>query len=250
MVLPSGQISMSQVSAELGYSNSTISLQDTDVRRLAAQASPFSPFLTSSSIISMNDLRGKAAYINATGGGSFSTANHKIHVFTGPGTFTVNWTFASKQTIEYLVVAGGGGGGGSTSPGGGGGAGGLRTGYLPVLPGNYTITVGGGGVGSTDSGPPSTPGSDSRIESLLYFIQIVSSGGGAGRANGPGDPGGSGGGGGGPSGAGGAGNAGGTGQGNDGGFAGPGANANCGGGGGAGAGGQPGPSGSNGGAGD
>jgi len=67
-------------------------------------------------------------------------------------------------TVDYLVVAGGGGGGAAIS--GGGGGGGLRTSYGTTRGGgqssesnltltggtNYTVTVGAGGVGCTDSG--------------------------------------------------------------------------------------------------
>ena len=56
-----------------------------------------------------------------------------------------NWVL-SPIFVEYLVVAGGGGG--NSGGGGGGGAGGLLTGMLPLLPGAYTVTVGGGGVGA------------------------------------------------------------------------------------------------------
>jgi hypothetical protein len=138
--------------------------------------------------------------------------NFKLATFTGPGTFTVN---SGQNFVDYVVVAGGGGGGGDD--GGGGGGGGFRESHcatisgcytasplatptsLPLGPGAFPITVGGGGTGSPVNG---TNGSNS------VFSSITSAGGGFGGRN-PvaGGPGGSGGGGGGgTSGAGGTGN--------------------------------------------
>ena len=69
--------------------------------------------------------------------------------------FTLSVT-AGGSSVEYLAVAGGGGGGAFGGAGaGGGGAGGLRTNLaghplagaaLPVSTGNYTVTVGAGGI--------------------------------------------------------------------------------------------------------
>ena len=157
MTLPSGAISMSQVNTEIGSPTSTArTLNDTIVRRLAqGTAPPTSPFLTSGSNISMDDLRGKTASIKASGGTSIDSGGYRIHTFTSPGTFTVNYVFPSADTVEYLVVAGGGGGGFGGSPlgGGGGGAGGYRTGTgLPITATSYTITVGGGGPAGASPG--------------------------------------------------------------------------------------------------
>jgi len=137
--------------------------------------------------------------------------DYKLATFTGPGTFTVN---SGENLVDYVVVAGGGGGGGDD--GGGGGAGGYRESHsdstsgpytasplagtsLPLGPGAFPITVGGGGTGSPNNG---TNGSNS------VFSSITSAGGGFGGRNPTaGGPGGSGGGGGGgASGAGGTGN--------------------------------------------
>ena len=84
----------------------------------------------------------------ATGGTITTYSGYKVHTFTSSGFFA----FDSTSPIDYLVVAGGGGGG-KASGGGGGGAGGFRTasGYS-LTSGNYTITVGSGGAGSTDYG--------------------------------------------------------------------------------------------------
>ncbi|NBR24969.1 MAG: hypothetical protein EBU08_14585 [Micrococcales bacterium] len=83
-----------------------------------------------------------------------------IQTFTGNSTWTCP---AGVTSVEYLVVAGGGGGGAN---GGGGGAGGFRTGSgLTVTPTqNYTITVGGGGLGGTaENGATASSGGDSYI---------------------------------------------------------------------------------------
>jgi len=82
---------------------------------------------------------------------------YKYHTFTGPGTFTVSGT---TNNIEVLMVAGGGGGGdGGGGNGGGGGAGGVRF-YpsLPISPGSYPISVGGGGNGAPSFSTPGTAG--------------------------------------------------------------------------------------------
>jgi len=105
-----------------------------------------------------------------------------VFTFTSPGSVTVLGP-AAGGTVEYLVVAGGGSGGYGYF-GGGGGAGGMRTGTLPLTPGSYPISIGGGGS-HPSPGSPST------------FSTITSTGGGQGGNgnNGSGSPGGSGGGG-------------------------------------------------------
>jgi hypothetical protein len=151
----------------------------------------------------------KPAFIAATGG-SISTVctNFKVHTFTGPGSFQVTSGGGPLAVVDYLVVAGGGGGGGCYA--GGGGAGGYRESKvaatsgcwsasplavatsLPLSPGTYAVTVGGGGT----AGPSDTKGGNGNPSS---FSSITSTGGGGGGAEGPpgekpGQPGGSGGG--------------------------------------------------------
>lgn len=123
--------------------------------------------------------------LNATGGTKDTTSRsgYAVHTFTSPGTFTVT---SGEGDVEYLVIAGGGSGGYY----GGGGAGGYRTGTLPVSPGDYPVTRGGGGVSPTNTSQPGQDGSNS------VFGTITSTGGGGGASQ-PGyqGPGGSGGGG-------------------------------------------------------
>ena len=135
---------------------------------------------------------------------------YRAHIFTSSGTFSVSAIGNFPATVEYLVVAGGGGGGGNV--GGGGGAGGYRTNVpgspgdhttsvaFPVStsPGDYTVTVGGGGAGGVNTSQ--TPdGSDS----VFGTITALKGGGGGARTGGsnPVNPGRSGGSGGGGSGA-------------------------------------------------
>jgi len=75
--------------------------------------------------------------------------NTVVLSFTASGTWTCP---DGVSQVDYLVVAGGGGASGGN--GGGGGAGGFRVGTaFSVIPGTtYTVTVGGGGNGSTFSG--------------------------------------------------------------------------------------------------
>ena len=101
---------------------------------------------------------------------------YKYHTFTQPGTFTVTRGTVSGGTatndIEYLIVAGGGsgGGGGGGEGGGGGAAGGLlsdspslpaptRNGSISLTPGDYTITVGSGGLWGNPGGLNGSPSS-------------------------------------------------------------------------------------------
>jgi hypothetical protein len=99
--------------------------------------------------------------MSATGGNSTATdGDYKVASFTSSGTFTPS----ADGYVEYLVIGGGGSGGGAPSRyGSGGGAGGYRTGYLPVTGGTgYTVTVGAGGVVSSnvaDKGDDSVFGS-------------------------------------------------------------------------------------------
>ena len=139
-------------------------------------------------------------FITATGG-TITTVdtNFKVHTFTGPGTFCVSAGAGPLAVADYMVVAGGGG----TGPfgGGGGGAGGFRESHsepvsgpfsnsplatstsLPISPGPFSITVGGGGA-SGSNGSNST------------FSTITSAGGGKSARSTSGSDGGSGGGGG------------------------------------------------------
>ena len=160
-------------------------------------------------------------FIIATGGTESTVSNCKIHIFTGPGTFTVSAVGASASVnkFSHLVIGGGGGAGGQ----GGGGAGGYREVKNPETPytaspldgfacapnvitasvGSFPIAVGGGGAAGGGCSGVGTNGVNSS------FSTIVGAGGGAGNnSGGAGVAGGSGGGAGfgGPSQAGGAGN--------------------------------------------
>ena len=160
-------------------------------------------------------------FIIATGGTESTVSNCKIHIFTGPGTFTVSAVGASTPVNQFshMVLGGGGGAGGQ----GGGGAGGYREVKTPETPytaspldgfpsapnivtasvGSFPIVVGGGGAAGGGCSGVGTNGSASS------FSTISSAGGGAGNnSGGAGVDGGSGGGAGfgGPSQAGGTGN--------------------------------------------
>jgi len=105
---------------------------------------------------------GVSPYMTACGGTVVTCGNYKTHIFTSPGTFTVNnlALCSANNTMDYFVIGGGGGGGEVIS--GGGGAGGFRisndlcapapttsplanpTGITATVT-SYPITVGGGG---------------------------------------------------------------------------------------------------------
>ena len=79
--------------------------------------------------------------------------NYKSHIITTSGIVTVT---GQALEVDYLIVAGGGGGG---CLGGGGGAGGVLTGTGKELAtGNYSITIGGGGLTGGDAQPGATGG--------------------------------------------------------------------------------------------
>lgn len=135
-----------------------------------------------------------AAYITATGGSITTSGDYKIHVFTGPGTFTVTCAGnpGGSDTVTAAVLAGAGGAG--SFYGGGGGGGGLvvdSDGFTVSATG-YPITVGGGGNGPTGNSNPGVPGSNS---TALGYTAI--GGGHGGGGSGGAEAGGSGGGGGG-----------------------------------------------------
>jgi hypothetical protein len=108
---------------------------------------------------------------------------------------SAGWTsiLSDSYTIQYLVVAGGGGGASRHS--GGGGAGGLlsSTSFTVTPSQAYSVTIGAGGTGSTNTGAATdgNPGSDS------VFGAITATGGGKGGGSAPTPSGGNGGSGGG-----------------------------------------------------
>jgi hypothetical protein len=118
---------------------------------------------------------------------------HIVYIDATKGWIPINdgaVSFETPQTYdaEYLIVAGGGGGGYRAEPCGGGGAGGYRTNYgstaISLNPGTvYTVTVGTGGAGSTDT---STNGGADGVDSSLAGSDItdISATGGGGGAGG------------------------------------------------------------------
>ena len=111
--------------------------------------------------------------INATGGTVTYDSGYRIHTFTTSDTFIV----IGSGEIEYLIVAGGGGGGGRDI-GGGGGAGEVKMGNTMINPGSYSVIVGAGGAGLTDSSVAYSTANKGNVSS---FNSILCDGGGAGR---------------------------------------------------------------------
>jgi hypothetical protein len=90
---------------------------------------------------------------------TLTSATATIVSYTSVGTTTFTLPAGATGAVEYLCVAGGGGGGDSNLAGGGGGAGGLIEGiYTNLTPGNYTVTVGGGGNGGSGNGSGNSGG--------------------------------------------------------------------------------------------
>jgi len=135
----------------------------------------------------------------ATGGSVSTSGPWTIHTFSNNGTFNPG----CGRTVQYLIVAGGGGGSDGNAGGGGGGAGGFVEGSILLSPGNYTVVVGAGGVGSTVQDGVGQNGANSSFANIV----AVGGGRGGGYVSPNGANGGSGGGGGGPQGPGQGGNA-------------------------------------------
>jgi hypothetical protein len=95
-----------------------------------------------------------AAGIYASGGTVTEVGGYRIHTYYTTGNFLFR-VWDGSGNVEVLVVAGGGGGGrggsnNGTDGGGGGGAGGVRyESAFAVSPGDYAVSVGDGGAGST-----------------------------------------------------------------------------------------------------
>ena len=93
---------------------------------------------------------GRIGTWNATGGTIISSGGFNYHVFTAPGTFTIN-SFRGGTVLSALLIGGGGSGGNGGPPlsngAGGGGAGGVVS-SNDVLKsiGNISVIVGNGGV--------------------------------------------------------------------------------------------------------
>jgi len=120
----------------------------------------------------------------------------RYHVFTDPGTFTVD---SGSGDIEYLVIAGGGSGG--YGYGGGGGGGGLRTNdpgatmfdgttplvapTFPAEPGNYSVSVGAGAGTRTSNGAGSQGTASYFGDPTRPGGRINTTGGGAGGSGAP-----------------------------------------------------------------
>jgi hypothetical protein len=126
-----------------------------------------------------NSIVPQLTYISASGGSVTTSGNYRIHTFTSSSTFTVNsiGTGSSESnTIDYMIVAGGGAGGNCGA--GGGGAGGMiyNTAQTVSSTGNYTVTIGAGGVGPSSC----TRGANGNNSS---FFSQTSIGGGAGGGN-------------------------------------------------------------------
>jgi hypothetical protein len=127
--------------------------------------------------------------VKATGGAISFDGTYVYHTFTSTGAFAPT----TRVVADILSVSGGGGGG--AAHGGGGGAGGLY--YSPNTPlqiTSYTLTVGGGGAGSTTS----ASGTNGVNSSFTGLTDAVGGGGGgtySGTGTSAGSNGGSGGGG-------------------------------------------------------
>ena len=121
------------------------------------------------------------------------------HVFTGPGTFTVDTIPGGTGDVSLIdVMVIGGGGAGGRQHGGGGGAGSVVLNTFTAAAGSYPITVGDGGT-NPQSGPFSnTPGASGSAGGFSrfgapgepVFVHANGGGGGAGWAQSTNAPGG------------------------------------------------------------
>ncbi len=98
----------------------------------------------------------KGKKVTATGGVITTYGDWRIHRFNSSGTFSITSTQGRSVYTEHLLVGGGGGGG--MDMGGGGGGGGVISGVTMLGVGDYTITVGAGGVGAPAGSTNGQPG--------------------------------------------------------------------------------------------
>ena len=114
-------------------------------------------------------ISGAPPAIDATGGTKTTPGDGYVyHEFLGGATFAVNSGGKGPDGVIDVCIVGGGGGG-SLDNGGGGGAGGFRITTVDIAsygPGNYPVSVGGGGPGQptgtpSPTRPPASPGSSS-----------------------------------------------------------------------------------------
>ena len=125
------------------------------------------------------------AFWNGTGGTITIDGNFTIHTFTSDGTF--GW-IGDTRNVTYLVI--GGGGSGAKAIGGGGGAGGYLTAEnFSVSAGNFTITIGQGGISQTTGSTNGLNGGNTSFGNVT-----AQGGGGGGAVSNSGNDGGSGGG--------------------------------------------------------
>lgn len=106
--------------------------------------------VATSSTVTINE---PAVSITTSGAITSDIGGYRYHVFTFPGSITINST--SEISVDYLVV-GGGGNGIYFNASGGGGAGGFRSGTgLPLTgPAQYFATIGAGGAQFPGAGNP------------------------------------------------------------------------------------------------
>lgn len=119
---------------------------------------------------------------SATGGTkSGPTGGYYYHVFGSDETFTI---ISGISQVEVALTGGGGGGGGGGPSGGdegGGGGGGAGTGIFTIgelIPGDYTVTVGGPGTLGSGGYAPGGAGGDSRFVGPPTYPGTLTGGGG------------------------------------------------------------------------
>lgn len=144
MPLPTGAISAENINTELGLAvGSSVSFNATNPRLLAAAPT---------GAVSMNAMRGKSAYVVATGGTITDVVidelNWRVHRFTSTSAFEISSIGAIDNNVEYEVVGGGRAGGGGGGPRGGGGSGGRVVGNFTAVTRIYDAAVGGNGGAS------------------------------------------------------------------------------------------------------
>ena len=103
----------------------------------------------------------------AIGGIITNVGSRRFHTFINNGIFSIIFAMPGK-IFEVFAIGGGGGGGGFQ--GGGGGGGGLVTYTSSLSVGNYSITIGTGGIGGTASSVAGGNGTSTLFSSLVTAI--------------------------------------------------------------------------------
>lgn len=110
------------------------------------------------------------------GGEITKRGDYYVHTFTNDGCFTVR----QPIIVDALIVGGGGAGGSKGSTGGGGAGGVIITNAIKLLPGDYPIVIGAGGIATANTADAAEAARTDGQPSSFHLFTALGGGGGAG----------------------------------------------------------------------